>query len=471
MPLLLFLLACRCGDDRAGAPSRTPGQPIEDPPDPSALVVPLSLPLADLERILDGELPTVLVDQKDTPTKQDGSSKRLLDIRVERLGRPELSGLSDGRVRLVLPLAANIRAHKGKGKGVVVTAAMRVAADIDMGIVEDWVLDPDLALSYEWLENPKLEIAGVKLGIKNKVDKRLEPKLPEIAAKVEDALRESDKLRTKVAEVWEKLGQPHRTKGDPPGWFAIQPDTVYLSRLTADATDLHLSVGLKGAAALGLGDPPPLEALPLPAISPPPPGAAGLRLPIDIGLAWDDLSKLASAELAKQQAEPIEAEGVAIDLSLLDGVRIYPSGDRIAIGLDYTHEGDLWTSDGTAWLLAEPLLDAKARSLRLDNFDYTVDTWDLAVDAANADVVRDAVRDALAERLVFDYGSRIDEVLEKTNARLRELDLPKGGGTLNAHIRNVEVRGVTLLDEALLVRTHVTGSAEVALTAPPKPAD
>ncbi|MEO0603169.1 MAG: DUF4403 family protein, partial [Myxococcota bacterium] len=284
---------------------------------------------------------------------------------------------------------------------------------------------------------------------------------------IETALRDSDKLRTKLEEVWAKLREPQITKGEPPGWFAVRPDTVYLSRLRADRTHLNLTVGLKGIAAMGLGEAPNIEPVPLPPVARPP-QQQGLRLPLDVGITWDELSRLATTQMDERRDQPLIVEGVELALALAD-VRIYPSEGRLAVGLRYDSDGDLWSSDGTAWLLAEPILDPETRKLRLDRFDYTVDTWDISLDIANSDLVRDGVRDAVGEYLAFDYGERITEAIAEVNERLAELELPDGGGVVRAHLDDVELGGVALLDDALVIRTVVSGEARVDLTAPPKP--
>ncbi|MEO0605694.1 MAG: DUF4403 family protein, partial [Myxococcota bacterium] len=180
--LLAALLACQCGsEDRAGTPPRVVQPIVEIPADPSTMVVPLSLPLADLERILHGEIPMTLLDKTDEPLKKDGEdSKWLLDVTIERLGRPQLSSLPDGRVRLALPLGADARVHKADRKGIPVTAGMTITADVDLGMTSDWALDPDLELSYDWLDEPKVKIAGIKFNLRKKIDKRLGEKIPEI---------------------------------------------------------------------------------------------------------------------------------------------------------------------------------------------------------------------------------------------------------------------------------------------------
>ncbi|MEN0065677.1 MAG: DUF4403 family protein [Myxococcota bacterium] len=469
MSLLLLLFACQCGrdSDEEGVPPRVGAVFVEKPPPPSTVVVPLSLPIADLERLLHTELPMTLVDKENEEIKQDGKVKGLLDLTVVRTDTPELAGLPDGRVSLSLPLSAEAKLHKGRRPPIKVTAAMRITTEVDLGLTEHWHLDSDLTLAYEWLEDPKFSVLGLKFNVRKKVDKKLEPKLPEIADKIEEALRKSDKLNQKMNQLWARIGEAQTTKGDPPGWFIVQPETVYLSRLTATETHLRLTAGLKGIAALGLGEPPSFERGPLPPIQPPP-AAQGLRLPVDVGLSWDELSKLATEQVSNRKDKSLVVEGVELALALA-GVKIYPSGDRLAVGLGYRSDGEMWSSDGTAWLLAEPVVDPKARKLTLAGFDYTVDTWDLAVDVANSDLVRDGVRDSVAQHLEFDYGDKLDEAVAKVNDRIAELKLPNGAGVLKAHVDSVDLQGVELLEDALLIRTQVAGTAEVALALPPKP--
>ncbi|MEM6929804.1 MAG: DUF4403 family protein, partial [Myxococcota bacterium] len=354
--------------------------------------------------------------------------------------------------------------HKPRRPPIEVEGAMRATADIDLGLTEDWRLDPQIDLTYTWLGKPKARVLGLRLEVQRIVDKRLSPKLPDLARIVERALRKLDVIRKPVANAWAQLREPQPTKGEPPGWFAVRPETVYAGRLTSDRTHLHLVAGIRGIAAMGLGEAPALPAVELPPVAPPPPDPE-LCLPVSIALSWDELSVLANERLANNVDQPLVVEGVELALALA-GIEIYPSGDKLAVGLGYRSDGRLWSSNGTAWLLAEPRVDPETRKLQMSDFDYTVETMDFALGLANRDLVRDNVRQAVAGYLEFDYGERIDGALSEINARIADIELPKGAGLVHARLTDVDVRGVSLLEEALVIRTHVSGSAEVALMAP-----
>lgn len=447
------LLGCSRLFEAPTAPPRSALAHSLRPTEASTLVVPVSMPLQDLAAVLHETLPMTLVDKKNEPPK-DGKGNLLLDLKVDRQGPPELTGLVDGTVRLSLPLNLKGRARRAKkAKGLPIQGKLLLKADLDIGVADDWRLDPKVEFDHEWIEKPKVKIAGIPLGIAKRVDKKLEVRLPEVAQKAEDGLRANDRLKQAINAQWGRLATPRATRGEPAGWFHLRPETVYVSRLRASPTALLVTVGLRGPAELGLGEPPTVDPGPLPPVTEPP-RHAGLRLPIDVGFDWAELSKWATAALAERKSEFL-VDGVPFDVG---EVEIYPSGERIAVGVDYV----LGSTDQTAWLLAVPELDQKARTLRLEEFDYVVETWDFAAAAANSELLRDRVRGGLSQYLEFDYGMRLDEAVAKANARLTQVDLP-GGGHVKARLDKVEVRDVALRDEILQVRTSVMGDAEVEL--------
>ncbi|MEM6928727.1 MAG: DUF4403 family protein, partial [Myxococcota bacterium] len=180
---MLLLAACSPTDNDVdeGVPLRAAGALAHDPPEPSTLLVPISLPLVDLERILDHELPSVLVTKQGLPLKRRGVVKGSLDVTVFRTGDPKLQGRDDGRVRLTMPLRAEVTLHKPRRPPIEVEGAMRATADIDLGLTEDWRLDPQIDLTYTWLGKPKARVLGLRLEVQRIVDKRLSPKLPDLA--------------------------------------------------------------------------------------------------------------------------------------------------------------------------------------------------------------------------------------------------------------------------------------------------
>ena len=480
---LLLLSSCRWlwpGEtEPAQAPPRGAAVHTAPPPTASIIEVPLSMSLVDLQESVQGKLPQVFIEEKGREIHKGV----LADWTISRAGPVSLMGMADDRLRLVVPLSIDARAYTARqvsrqerrGRALSpasLDAKLTLTVDLDVDITEDWALSPEAEVSYAWAEAPVLEMGPLKLDITKAVDEKLQPKLPEIAEKVEARLRERDKLPGRIAQVWEQLTTPHALPRPESAWLVVEPTALFVTTPVIEGAALRMRAGMQGTVTTLLGEPPDRPALPLPRRSPaPPPGpdGGGLRLQVNAQVNWAELSAQASAALAGR-SWPLEISGQSAGTFTLSGAELYPTGEQIAVGLAYTAESPLWSSDGTVWLTGRPALDVTEQRVRIEDFDYLIETWDLAVAGVNMDLVRDQIMEQLDQQLSFPFGEQIAEKLTLANSQLRSVDTPRGGH-LTARLDAVEVRDLVLADEALVVLVELRGEARMRLPPPPPDPD
>lgn len=472
---LLFLAACTPSPTDEAAPPRATLPPASALETPTSFVeIPLVLPLDALAADISRTMPALLVEE----TEQLGRGATM-EMAVRRAGDVALRARSDGRLGLKIPLLldATVTAQPpAPERGPLAKAAQRLpappalSADIDAGMLldvaldieigADWAMHPEAAVSVGWTQQPVVRLGRLSFDVTERVEAELAKKLPEISAAIEQKVAEKDDIKEKITDAWRKLSAPQALPDAPSSWIAITPEALFVTSPRASGTGLHLTAGLIGQLQTGLGAPPAAEAAPLPPNRPPPAEADGLNLQVSVQLPWEALSAQAT-EAARAQRWPIEIAGAEAGELTVTRAQVYPSGAAIAVGLEYAATSALWDTTGTLWLTGRPQLDAAARTVRIEDFDYTFASWGLDAAGVNSDRLRAAVTENLSEWLTLSYGPEADAALLAANQQLSAVQTE--AGTLSASLTELAPAGLHLSDEALVIHAVIQGAASMHL--------
>jgi hypothetical protein len=239
---------------------------------------------------------------------------------------------------------------------------------------------------------------------------------------------------------------------DPPAWWVSEPARLMASNPAIDGDDVVVRVGVEARFALVVGATPP-AAVKAPALPKrvAPKGAARFAISTPVLLAWEPLGGLASPKVVGQSWS---VGGATVTAT---GIELYPSGDRAVVALTWTSQHAGWDADGTLYLAGRPELEERGKTLRIVDVEAVVDTWDSSISTPAA-LAQSALEEELAARLVFPIG----EQLEAARAQAEDaLQGRRKGVNVSGEVSAVELRGVRVTDEGLLVDTRVTGSASL----------
>lgn len=439
------------------------GAALHTPPQAalSTISIPLTIAHEDLTTSLEEKIPEVLVDKQGEEIREGW----LADIKAIRPTPPVARG-ADGKLIVEVPIEVGVKVYRAKraerraakekdapqGLGVSFSAVLEVSMDLD--ISDDWQLEAESEISHRWIEPPKLDVGPFKFNITKLVDKALAKKFEEIAQVVDERVREQDQLRLSIEKAWAKLGAQRQVNADPPTWITSEPEAIFASDLDVTEDTLQLTVGVSSRFTTVVGDPGAAPAArPLPPNSEPP-ERDGLNISVPVYLSWESLSAAANDKLADQSWE---LSGGTLTVT---GVELYPSGNAVVVALSYRAE-TAWSTDGVLYLMGTPVIDNKARRVEVADFDYVLDTWDVAIAGTNA-LMESGIEEAVRSRLGYDFGPELDAARATANAQLSERDTEKG--TLRCKLESIQIRGLYLTDEALVVDTRAKGTASLSVT-------
>ncbi|MEL6344859.1 MAG: DUF4403 family protein [Myxococcota bacterium] len=441
--------------------------------------VPMVLSLKALAANINRDMPAVLVEE--TKPLERGATMEMV---VRRVGEAQLQSRSDGRLGITLPLQldATVTARPpAPTRGLLgrvaeklppppalkadINAGMMIDIALDIAVGEDWAMVPKATVSVSWTEEPVARLGKLSFDITKRVEAELDRKLPQITQNVEQKVSRKDNIHARISEAWQQLSTPRSLPADEDTWLAITPEAMFVTSPRARGEGLHLTAGMIGRIRTGIGDLPAPHTAPLPPNRPPPPGAKGLNLNLEVSLPWDALSTKAT-EKAQEQSWPVEIAGAEAGRLVLRSAEVYPSGDSIAIGLDYTATSAVWETEGTLWLTGQPSLDAEARVVHIKDFDYAVADWELNAAGVNSTVLREAIRDGLDSWMMLPFGEEVDAALQKANAQLASVQTR--AGTLSANLSAIQPVAIRSSDEALVLDVLVEGEASMAMRPPRK---
>ena len=217
--------------------------PYNTPIDESIVSTRLSIPLNDLRKRLEADIPVSLYNDpgavKEKCIRIFG--KNLCESyqvggSVQRTGSVQLTPLNSGVLRITVPLQYKLEA-KGNGKIVrellrnidFKTAAFTATADLKLNVNSQWQFQLDAKSSLKWNQSPKIRVLGVELDIQSKVEKPILKALDKVLKKQQSKMAANTSLKDRVENFWLSLQQPRKLNGPFQLWVKANPKTLSLS--------------------------------------------------------------------------------------------------------------------------------------------------------------------------------------------------------------------------------------------------
>jgi Domain of unknown function (DUF4403) len=459
--LVLALLLAGCSRDSSNpAPPRVTA-PADIPVGDSAIAVPISARIADLEQLVNAEVPQTLVTINETKPAcvklpVIGNVSCRLQGEVTR-GRIRITGKGD-RLKLSMPVDAIISA-KDIGKVIkseTATAAAVVVADVRLTSIGDWQPSAKVAIDYRWTRKPGIDFLGKRITFAGRADPELQKLLKRLEASVPNH-------RDKLANAWSKgFTSIKLNDHNPPVWLRLTPEQLRFRRYHIEKGVITLELGATARTETFVGerpaDPP---ATPLPPHAPYQIAPdTGFRFHIPVIADYAELEPVLEKALKKLEKKPISLPNFGDVRAEFTKVTLYPTtGSRLAIGLGLkvkTPRG--WLDPrGTVWVTGQPFNEpgsqrVKVRDLRIAGSPDSA-SFGVLLAVAQSVGVRAAVTNALSEDFSRDY----NHILAKAGDAIAQKRL--GDFVLTATIADVKNGVIYPAGQGLYMPVDATGTA------------
>lgn len=405
--------------------------PVSSPP-PNATAgvnMPLKIPQETLNRLLNGQIPTVLLQEKGW----DMGSGITGDLQLKRNGTIKWVALDSQRIQLTVPI--NVLGEvglKSKGLGSLFQSKLPLDEDFSPVFIIDPVINSNWGIgseSFELVElggNLAIDVLGMKVDLSGLLSKELRKWGNENLT----GGKEIASLKTLVDLAWAQVGKPISID-----WvggntaFSIQPQQIKLKEYFDTDQNYNLWLGMNGKVNSHPADAAPSRAFPLPEISPNENPENELELLFPLAVSYARLDELLNQNL----------EGVAIrvdkkTIMTPSNIKTRAFGDLLAINMDFDAEQTNGkTLNGTLFIVGKPEYDAASQRLIFEDVNFKMESGSFGAQTGVGLKKRKIIR-SIESKAVFPIGDVLTESLGNITERLG----------LNTPIMNLKVADLTI---------------------------
>ncbi|HLU87067.1 MAG TPA: DUF4403 family protein, partial [Taishania sp.] len=177
-------------------------------PEISHLNFPVFIALDDLELLANQKISDVLIDHVVPMENQKDS----MAIKVTRLGDVKLS-LREEHIHVALPLKVEIVVLKKIGQATMKLFEKNpISFEIDIEVRSPIELLENYKLGFKsqfksivWKKEPVIKIMGIPFNIKEKVENKLNEKLPDISQQLDQELKHKINLKKAINRIWDRM--------------------------------------------------------------------------------------------------------------------------------------------------------------------------------------------------------------------------------------------------------------------------
>ena len=195
--------------------------------DESVLQLPLDYPVGDLQKMINSILPDTLVnDSIDLNDKGD-----YLVLKVVPIGNMMLNSYQNNLdaslpVKALVYIKKKVIGFNFKNKKPI-ELKLRLDLHTILSIDEAFDLSSICTIQQvQWIEEPQMRVAGIKVNLKKTIDKQIEKNKPAIEAAICKAIDEAVPIQEEVQAVWKLLSNTHR--------IAKKPIDIWLTTVPKD---------------------------------------------------------------------------------------------------------------------------------------------------------------------------------------------------------------------------------------------
>ena len=325
--------------------------------------------------------------------------------------------------------------------------ALNIFITVNPGIERDWSIKTDAKVDFVWVKPPRLNAAGIRIGLQRDSEKFLREAIRDNLYKVDDVINKEVRLRDIMQREWDNLTVPIKAADsvflhfDPRGISASSLD------ITPKEVTLRACVETGISLSMGVGDAAPARKKRLPPLEPCVSGDESVTLNVKALLNYDALEREAMKALS----------GSKIDMGVasvgVKSLRLMGSGANLVAAFEI----NAGTSSGTIYAAGEPCFDKDTRVLSVKNFDLDEGTRAGLVKTA-AWLLRPALVKFLSGKLEWELGSQIDDLTDEARGIIALRDL-SDEFELRGTLESAKFSGLRVTGQGIEIGINLKGTA------------
>jgi hypothetical protein len=401
--ILAFVVSLdACKRVRPAAPEQEEFDPaITDPV--SFVAGNLTFNISDLEAKINKSLKTVLVPEE-TFEGRKGEAWR---FRVERTG-PVRIRYANRRVYFSAPLQVwytnPIGLRKRTKRRSRTLCALSVTFNSPVGVETNWRLATKSRFeNYQWTQEPKVQLLGIKLNVKNLAEKILNKRKADIELAIDKAVHDGLRLDREVSKVWRDMQNPLRIAKVPENiWLMPRPFSIAVAPVYGNKKQITVPIQIAFRVKTKLGPKPMVDTLiMLPRLLRRNSLPDSARIEVLAFIPYSEVNTVLARTLIKQK---LDLAGGNITIK---NASVYGSGRKIILKAEVGGK-----VKGNLFFHGSPEYDTLTNTLRLKDVDFDVDTKERLF--ATADwLLHDHLRDTIQAAMVIPLRQQITSIPDK----------------------------------------------------------
>jgi hypothetical protein len=407
----------------------------------SIINIPIDIRLDELEQSLNRQLSGTLYE--DNNLKDD-------NLRVRAVKQDDLRlGLEDEALTYRVPLDLWIQYDLGISK-VEATGQITLDFKTAVELTRDWeVATQTEVTSYEWVQKPRIRLAGINLPIGLIADLVLRNSKNTIASSIDDLVKTQFDLRKTVQEAWQQMFEPALVSEEYNTWLVVNPQFIGMSPLEMSNNRIRSTIYVESKPNVKVGEKPQpgfVRALPPLAIAQV--EASDFNLHLNTSISYDEAERLAKAQLVGEKFSYGKRSVTVEDLEF------YGQNDRIIINTKLSG-----TYNGSIYLSGKPVYNTKKNSIDIKDLDYTLDTRNKLFRSASW-LFKSTIKNKIEENFDFLLDYNLKDAQQQFKDQLREYKVAEGI-ILTGDLKDLSIEDAFLTPEGMIVDLALKGRLNV----------
>jgi hypothetical protein len=418
------------------------------PPEQAVIAVPVSISMASLEAHIDTVFPAA--DSLDR-AKCSAMGGLVCHQYVYRRDSLDLKMYND---RITLFTRLRFRARVGlPGVGGIAScgyepeemrrAEMRLATNLYWR--NDWRLASRATVLAPSILDP-CQVTLLRVDATPTVKRMIDGQLSDLRRKFDSIIPAVADLKPAADSLWRTLQHPFALDSASTVWFTMSPDGISLAPLVGTGRTVASALVVTAHPRVVVGSAPPIDRKPLPSLTlaakP-----AGIHVPVEIELPFDDISRRATAALSGE----IAGKGITVG-----DITVWGVGDTAVVKVNV--KGRI---SGSVFLLGRVGYDVASRSVLLGDLNYTVESSS-KMSSIKATLGASRIRHALDSasghgRLAI--GDQLDQLKSKMDEQLNRELAP--GVQLSGAVTDIRIDRLYSTPTAFVLRIVLDADARV----------
>jgi len=333
------------------------------------------------------------------------------------------------------------------GDNYEVTGTIALTYRTSISIDKNWKLVSKTTSSkYEWIETPRLNVAGVTVPVTPIANLALSRCDKLISDQIDKTLAESIDMKKYISQAWNQVQKPMEVNAENNMWVRITPKDIYVAPFTTTGTKLNLAIALYAQIESFMGAQPETNTLtalpPYKLVNHP---AQQFNLNIGADVTFLKISEMAKKELLNKTFTEGNKTITITDLSIFgnEGKAVFVADVIGSLkGRIYFTGTMVYDPIKLAVEITDPQFDLKTQSALLRTAGW---------------LLHGLILKKIAPYLTYPVKDNLDKMKTQVNQMLNNYPI-YNGVTLDGKLNNISVMSLSLVPGAIRIQANVKGN-------------